>query len=174
MSLAVFDRLPAAALSPDVLYGTLRVPRRACAAFDCAARYLRHDSVERRLLDRVEHARSGTFQLRIVHDGSDRYDPNSRTIYWDPHSALRVMNDRGLPTGGRQSPALGLGHELDHAQETWRTAARLEAQVDPNYTNAEERRVIRGSERHAARTLHENPRHNHDGALYDVAASTLR
>jgi len=145
-----------------------------CAAFDDAAAYLRKDAAERRLIDGVEHSRSGTYTLRTIRNGNDRYDPNSRTIYWDPQSALQVVDDRGCPTGGRQSPALGLGHELDHACEPDRIAARLERTCDPNYTNAEERRVIRGSERHAAHTLGENPRHNHDGRLYRVDSPASR
>ena len=63
----------------------------------------------------------------------------------------------------RQSPALGLAHELDHAVANPRTFDRLVARDDAAYDNAEERRVITGLERHVARTLHEGVRHDHRG-----------
>jgi len=37
------------------------------------------------------------------------YDPNTRTIHWDPTSGLL------LPCGAVQSVALGLAHEMGHA-----------------------------------------------------------
>ena len=154
-----------AALQPlsSVHYGKLSVPASAKSDVDAAFAYLSADSVERSLIDRVERG-SRTYRLAIVHDGNDRFDPNSDTIYWDPHSALRTTS------GGTQSPALGLGHEIDHAVEDPATAAKLSATFDPNYDNLEEKRVIAGSETHAARTLGEGIRHDHRGTTFDVAS----
>jgi hypothetical protein len=105
---------------------------------------------------------SRTFHLHINNRNDDSFDPSSDTINWDPHSALRTTR------GGTQSPALGLGHEMDHATEAPRAQDRLANQPDAHYDNKEERRVITGSERHAARTLGEAPRFDHGGATFRV------
>lgn len=144
-----------------VHYGSLRVAASAARDFDRAVAYLSRDPVERALFDRLEHgARRVT--LTVNRHDADDYDPNTRTIRWDPHSALRTAG------GGRQSPALGLGHEVDHAVHDGPREWQRQATADPRYDNAEERRVITGSERHAARTLGEAVRHDHGGATYRV------
>ena len=143
-------------------HGSLRVPRGAERDFRAAARYLGQDSIMRQVFERVEHSRT-EYTLHVVHNGDDYYDPNSHTIAWDPHSALRTTS------GGRQSPALGLGHELAHAAER---SSRYDVHCDVRlrgYDNAEERRVIRGAEAHAARTLGEAGRFDHRGTCYRVA-----
>jgi hypothetical protein len=106
--------------------------------------------------------------LKIDRRNDDRFDPNSNTISWDPYSALRTTN------GGAQSPALGLGHEIAHAVEAPAREARLSARALPRYDDAEERRVIRGSERHAAETLGEAVRYDHRGDTYRVATPVSR
>ncbi|MBV8118219.1 MAG: protein rhsD, partial [Candidatus Eremiobacteraeota bacterium] len=63
---------------------------------------------------------------------------------------------------------LGLGHEVDHAVEAPRREAALAGSINRRYDTDEERRVITGSERHAARTLGEAVRFDHDGACYRV------
>ena len=115
----------------------------------------------RGILDKAEHARAA-LHLKINSHDDDSFDPNFRTVNWDPHSALRTT------TGGRQSPALGLGHELDHATVASRIRDRDSAIPDRAYDDREERRVILGSERHAAHTLGEAPRHDHRGTTYYV------
>ncbi len=124
--------------------------------------------MERSLFDRLEHARGRHFRLRVNHRNDDSFDPATDTIEWDPHSALRTTS------GGKQSPALGLGHEIDHAVEAPQTQARLNARANRRFDTAEERRVITGSERHAARTLEESARVDHAGRCYRVASPTLR
>ena len=151
-----------------VRHGTLDVPARADRDYEAAKSYLSHDSVERSLFDRLEHAHGRHFHLTINDRNDDHFDPNTDTIAWDPHSALRTTS------GGRQSPALGLGHEIDHAVERLRTADRLRARFDAHYDTAEERRVIRGSEAHAARTLGEGLRHDHTGTTYRVSSPIAR
>ena len=76
--------------------------------------------------------------------------------------------------GGRQSPALGLGHELDHATVDPHIAEAGGNVYDPKYDNREERRVIAGSERHAATTLGEDVRHDHRGWTYRVDSPVKR
>jgi hypothetical protein len=111
---------------------------------------------------------SGHFHLEIIHDGNDRYDPQTRTVYWDPKSALQTTD------GGQQSPALGLGHEIAHATGNRRDTAVLSNTTDGRYDNKEERRVIRNYESPAARELHESLRYDHGGTPYNVDCPTCR
>jgi len=146
----------------DVRHGSLLVPRAAERDYELAKAYLCRDPVERRLFARLESARDRTFVLRVDRCNDDSFDPATDTIAWDPHSALRTT------AGARQSPALGLGHEIDHAVESPSRQARLNALDDARYDTAEERRVIEGSERHAARTLGEGVRYDHGGRCFRV------
>ncbi len=146
----------------DVRHGSLLVPRGAERYYQEAKAYLCRDAVERGLFDRLERARGRVYRLTTNDRNDDRFDPATDTIAWDPHSALRTTR------GGHQSPALGLGHEIDHAVEPRGLEARLVARADARYDDAEERRVIRGSERHAARTLGEAVRYDHAGRCYRV------
>ena len=143
------------------------VPARARADYELARAYLLRDGAERRLFERLESS-ARTFRLKVDSRGDDHFDPATGTIAWDPYSALRTTR------GGTQSPALGLGHEIAHAVESPRVQAGLSALVRPGYDNAEEARVIRGSERHAARMLGESVRFDHRGTLYRVATPVSR
>jgi hypothetical protein len=148
-----------------VRHGTLSVPRSADRDYCQAKAYLSRDSVERRLFERLEHSRERHYRLAVNRRNDDHFDSSTDTIAWDPHSALRTTG------GGRQSPGLGLGHEVDHAVESPAREATLAARLSRTYDTAEERRVITGSERHAARTLGESARHDHDGSCYRVASA---
>lgn len=102
-------------------------------------------------------------KLRIVHNGADQYNPNNKTISWDPRSGLSVSNGTGT-----QSPALGLIHEIDHA---------VNGQARPTltgdgYENTEEKRVITGSETQIAHDLGEPTRTDHYGSLTVEKTST--
>jgi hypothetical protein len=147
-----------------VRHGSLSVPRGADRDYRAAKAYLSRDTVERALFDRLEYAHGRHYRLSVNHRNDDHFDPASDTIAWDPHSALRTTS------GGRQSPALGLGHEVDHAVESRAREAALAARTSKAYDTVEERRVITGSERHAAQTLGEGPRHDHRGSCYRVAS----
>lgn len=160
MQIATADRV----YSAYVRHGSLRVPRAADRLYREAKAYLSRDAVERRLFDRLERAKGRHYRLAIDHRNDDYFDPNTDTIGWDPYSALRTSD------GGRQSPALGLGHEVDHAVESLACERRLAATPSRKYDNAEERRVITGSERHAAQTLGESVRYDHAGSCYRVAS----
>lgn len=158
-----------AAVSPSssdtVTYGSLDLPKSAQSDFDRAVTYLSRDSVERDLFARLEHGRT-PIHLITNHHGDDHFDVNTHTITWDPHSAL-MTSDRG-----HQTPALGLGHEVDHAVNSSRNTIRLANTYDVRYDNLEERRVITGSETHAARTLGESVRRDHGGTTYSVSSPT--
>jgi|SRR5271170_782365 len=147
-----------------VSFGSLRLPQNAVAQYREAKAYLSRDPHEGRLFHELEHARGRHFTLTTNHRDDDHFNPNDDTIAWDPHSALRTTH------GGHQSPALGLGHEIDHAVENPRIADRLRERIDPRYDDAEERRVILGSEAHAARALGESTRHDHAGTTFRVAS----
>lgn len=151
-----------------IRHGDLDVPRNANSQYEAAKSYLSRDPIERRLFDKLEHAPGRHYVLQINHRNDDHFDPSSNTIAWDPYSALRTTD------GGRQSPALGLGHEIDHAVENRSKAQRLMNHFDPRYDTAEERRVILGSETHAARTLGEGTRHDHRGSVYRVFSPVMR
>lgn len=149
--------------SPDgfIRHGSLSIARSIDRDFRNAEAYLRGDRIMARTFDDLEQATSTTFVTGNSH-GDDHFDFTHQTVTWDPHSALRTTS------GGRQSPALGLGHELAHANESPSIRARLDAIDDLAYDNREERRVIRGAETHAARTLGEGTRHDHGGFAYHV------
>jgi antirestriction protein ArdC len=149
-----------------VHYGSLAVPLSGQRHVDAAFAYLARDPAARAVIERAERCRT-PHRIVIDHHGRDAYRPSARAIVWDPHSAMRVGN-------GRQSPALGLVHELAHALARPQAFDRLVNREVPRYDNAEERRVIAGAERHAARTLHEAVRHDHRGTLYRVRDATMR
>lgn len=148
-------------------YGSLRIPLSGQRRIDEAFAYLARDPGERALIERLERS-PVQHRITINHRNDDSYRPWSHTIRWDPTSAMRTTH------GGRQSPALGLGHELDHAAERERDYDRFASIELPKYDNAEEWRVITGSERHAARTLHESTRSDHRGEVYRVNSPTER
>jgi hypothetical protein len=73
----------------------------------------------------------------------DRYDPSTNTIYWNPSEGLLTTN------GTKLSAATALDHEGDHADDnlTDPEGHLVRANTpDANYDNAEEARVIKGSE----------------------------
>ena len=151
-----------------IAHCSLTLQHGAYASYEAAKHYLCKAPIERNLFARLEHNAKRCFTLTIIHDGNDRFDPNSDTIYWDPTSALKTTD------GGHQSPALGLGHEIDHAVEARNTLSRLNHLRCHAYDNDEERRVIRGSETTAARCLGESVRSDHGGTLYRVSSPILR
>ena len=146
---------------------SITIPKTARRDYDLARTYLCRDPQERRLFERLD-ASPRRFVLRVNDRNDDHFDPGTGTIAWDPYSALRTTG------GGRQSPALGLGHEVAHAVEAPSRELRYAAEPARGYDTVEERRVIRGSERHAARTLGESTRYDHRGSCYRVATPVSR
>jgi hypothetical protein len=123
-----------------------------------ARQYLSRDPVMRSIIQTGDKL-SQKIPILANNKHIDRVRPQGpTTVDWDPHSAIRT------PENGKQSPALGLGHELDHAvrRETDRKGYERDVAVrDKQYGNREERRVIEGSERHAANALGEDSRSGH-------------
>lgn len=144
-----------------VHHGSLAVDREIEPYFRKAESYLRRDPTMRHIVDDLERSPK---IVRIVGDAIERdsYMPRTRTIYWDPLSAARTLD------GGRQSPALGLGHEMAHADMDPRRQNALMNRIVDKYDNDEERRVIVGAETHAARTLGEGTRTDHGIHAYHV------
>jgi RHS repeat-associated protein len=104
--------------------------------------------------------------IQEISDGNDRYSPSKKTIYWDPKSALMCTN------GTKQTPALGLGHEAEHALgDITGTTASTIPDGSP-YNNLEEKRVISGWETRSAKSLSEGTRTDHGGSPYNVKCST--
>lgn len=112
----------------------------------------------------VDKFENGSMPIVFISDGNDRVEGGK--LYWDPHSALQTTS------GGDQSPALGLGHEMTHA--TGRTLGTIIRSMisNPHYDNLEERRVIERFETPAARQLGEGTRTDHGGTPFWVASPT--
>ena len=114
-----------------------------------------------------EHAETVFLQAKPG-SGQMQYDPKSNVITWDPTSGLETTE------GEVQSPALQLVHEGDHALGDVTGTMASGQQNDNFYDNDEERRVIDGAERDAARKLGEPIRTNHRGTPVKVESSTSR
>jgi len=100
--------------------------------------------------------------------GDDRFIPGTNTVMWDPNSSLRTT------LGGCQSAALGLGHELAHADSFGFTRSIRQMISAGPYQNMEEKRVITGPEASAARTFGEPLRYDHYGTPKLDPTSTSR
>ncbi len=96
------------------------------------------------------------YHLAINDQKINHFDPygDVNLVQWDPHSALMTAQC------GRQSPALGLIHEIDHAL-AWSNPRAVEDRrkiSNSSFKDDEERRVITGAERRIANALGENSR----------------
>lgn len=148
-----------------VHFGSLDCAPRAAGLYRQARDYLCRDACERSIF-RTLQTQTQRVHLRLNRHNDDSYDAQRHVLHWDPYSALRTS------AGGRQSPALGLGHEADHAVEPRGALLRGWNHPLKRYDDAEERRVIRGSEAHAAHTLGEAQRFDHAGHCYRVPSPT--
>ena len=80
--------------------------------------------------------------------GENKFDPQTNTIHWNPEIGFESTN------GVMLSPATILNHEADHAYQQLTNPIQKKNDVntpDPHYKNAEEKRVIQGSEQITAR-----------------------
>ena len=87
------------------------------------------------------------------------------TVFWEPRKGLLLTN------GAKQSPAVRLEHEFDHAVDDLYNHKIHEDRkelLDNQYDNKEERRVIKGSETKTAKKIHQGVRTNHKGTIYPV------
>jgi hypothetical protein len=105
-------------------------------------------------------------QAKTEHN--DYYNPLTKTVRWDPRSALQIYDNEGKVTG-QQTPALGLFHEFGHAFRHLfkRKEFREDSYTpDPEYDTKEERKTTTDYENPAARKLGETERFNHRGWPY--------
>ena len=134
--------------------------------YQVAIGYLEKDPGMKKIIQDLENSDT-TYYVNYINNDNDKFSPSSNTVSWDPKSALK---DKGQT----QTPALGLGHELDHAHgkdDNPGEYAKRRGVPDPNYNNKEERRVIQGSETDAAHTLGEGTRTDHGGTPYKPAGA---
>ena len=55
-----------------------------------------------------------TFNLVFAHNVGSSYEPETKTIYWDPYCGVVTGNGTSV-----QSPAIGLLHEMGHAVQDY-------------------------------------------------------
>lgn len=103
------------------------------------------------------------------------YNPNTKTINWDPNMGLITTE------GAILSPTTILNHEIDHALQHDTNPKKLETDSkkgsDKQYDTKEERRVITGSEQKTAKKLGEIKegevtRKDHKGSPYETKGPT--
>ncbi|MCB9321331.1 MAG: hypothetical protein H6570_18780 [Lewinellaceae bacterium] len=129
-----------------------------------AFRYLQNSPTGNRLISTLKKS-SHTIRIEETRDlAGVEFSPDDLTVIWHPRSALKVKN------GGRQTPALGLAHELGHAEKRIRNAREedrdFEHKLHNGYHNVAEKKIIRGLEYKIARELNEATRTDHEGSEY--------
>jgi len=125
-------------------------------AYAEAKRYLSRDDEAKNILAEIDKQK---VTVNIVHDGKDLYHPGTRTVDWDPHSALAVQDEFGHVLGV-QSAALGLLHEGAHATD--HDLAKHAATPNTDYKNDAEAFAVAAEDR-GAKILGETQRFNHFG-----------
>ncbi|MCZ6778216.1 MAG: hypothetical protein O7F16_04525 [Acidobacteria bacterium] len=129
-------------------------------------------------LEALSGSNEPTLALNSNHN--DSFDPSTNTLNWDPTSGLDVSGEGGKADsqgGTIQSPALGLLHEADHAVQANTDPAKQNKDAgksDSKYGNKEEKRVIKGSEKKAAKQLGEPTRKTHGGKPVRTTGSTSK
>ena len=129
------------------------------AYLDASLRYLSQSPVGAAIMQKT--ADQGT-EIRIVHDGRDQYDPQTNTIYWDPHAAHAVQDQHGKPAA-LQSSAMGLLHEGAHALDP--DIKEGLATRNKQFGNDAEAHAI-GAENAVAADLGEPQRYSHFGVAH--------
>ena len=135
-----------------------------------AFRYLKKSPTGSRLIGTLEQS-SRIIRIEETRDLSGvEFSPDDLTVTWHPRSALKVKN------GGRQTPALGLAHELGHAEKRIRNAREedrdFEQKLRNGYHNLAEKKIIRGVEYKIAKELNEATRTDHEGSEYLATSPT--
>jgi RHS repeat-associated protein len=131
-------------------------------------KYLRQDPAQRKIIDRLDRpdikVRIDLFKGKV---SGAVFDPKL-AVRWNPNSAIKSVG-----SGTRLSPAMVLGHELDHIYQGVlhpQTYANDRIKGDGQFENAEERRVITGSEASMLSTFfHEGPRSDYKIQPYEVS-----
>lgn len=114
-------------------------------------------------------------KIKNTNIGNDRYNPLTNTVYYNPQSGLKCVDENGTPTGEKQTPALGLYHELGHGHVDINMSKDEKKGfyiLDNNYHTKAEKYVIENLETPAAKILNEGTRNNHFGIPYKTKNST--
>ncbi len=134
--------------------------KREKADYDKVKAAAQGDPAAKAVFDKLEGP-GFTVMISENGNGNNGFDAASNTINWDPHAAEKI----GIAGAFSQSPAVTLTHEADHAQEANRDPTTYIHDVgtrDKQYGNAEERRVVTGSETSFAKQLGEGVRTDHN------------
>lgn len=130
--------------------------------------YLRKGGVGKLIKDLASHKKTVNLVQTKDLDGL-AFQPHRHKVYYHPRSGLKTTS------GGKQSPALGLLHELGHAKgylDNPRKNDKLHGTHDHSYDNLEEKRVIKNIENPAAKKLGEATRRGHGGSAFRTAGPT--
>lgn len=139
------------------------------AEYQRALAYLKGSIVARYLILRLERS-SNVYTIKFIGKGADAFDPSTRTIFWDPWSSLRMTS------GGCQTAAVGLGHEMGHAFHFDTDPQRYVSDFRNKikfFGDMEEKRTG-GLEDWVAWGLGENTRNDHFGYPKTAPNSTAR
>lgn len=127
--------------------------------------YLKAKNAGRNIVNAVKN-RSVLIELQEDNESTLYQSSNRRhTIFGEARKGIILSN------GKRQSPAVRLEHEFDHAMDDIDNHKNHESRkerLDNQYDNGEERRVITGSEAETARKLGQGIRYDHYGTAYIV------
>jgi len=87
-------------------------------SYETAVFYLKQSARAKELIEKLEGAPE-VFTIDFIESTNERYDWDSKTIKWNPKNGLIVKSEEKSSgvTGGLQSPALGLAHEMGHAEQ---------------------------------------------------------
>jgi RHS repeat-associated protein len=117
-----------------------------------------------------------TIKIKKTSIGSDEYNKLTNTVKYNPQSGLSVIDtETEEPTGGKQTPALGLLHELGHGFVDFFKSKKEKRKLnkpDNDYDTKEEKFVIDEIETLAAIILGEGVRKNHSGETLKTKSST--
>jgi RHS repeat-associated protein len=130
---------------------------------------LMKDPVTRNIINRLERKDVKVELLRTKDPVSRATFDKGFRIFWNPNSALKSKEG-----GTLLSPAVALGHEMDHTHEALTNPSGYISNYktpDAQYRRVEERRVItNGSEASMLKTFYnEGPRSDYDVIPYYVA-----
>jgi hypothetical protein len=113
----------------------------------------------------MEHApdKPVTFRVTKDNDRDDRYESDTNTIHWNPHTAARDSRN-----GARADPGTAALHEETHWANRGGVGDTLSSIPSKAYSDYNERAVIEGSEARMADIEGHAKRHSHHGHVVPV------
>ena len=129
--------------------------------------YLKANGVGKNVIKAVKDP---SVMVELVRDEQEtgyyfNYKDRNPAVFWESRKGIILSNVK------RQSPAVRLEHEFDHALDDLHDHKKHKDRSDTQnaqYDNEEERRVIEGSEAETARKLRQGVRFDHWGKTYPV------